>query len=168
MSKKIAVIGIGNSLRRDDGIGIAVLESLLKFYPRKGIEYINSGMAGFDLIRWMRDYEAIIFIDGINAGLPSPCAQGLDLAAGEVRIFELKDIESNLQSSATSTHELSLKDLLELSRDFGFKTKVYVAGIQVGDTSFGEGLSDALENKKDEAVGKVVAFIDKILLEAAA
>jgi hydrogenase maturation protease len=158
LSKKIAVIGIGNSLRRDDGIGIVVLESLLKFYPRKGIEYINSGMAGFDLIRWMRDYEVILFIDGINSGL----------AAGEVRIFELKDIEFNLQSSATSTHELSLKDLLELSRDFGFKAKVYVAGIQVGDTSFGEGLSDALDNKKDEAVGKVVAFIDKILLEAAA
>jgi hydrogenase maturation protease len=158
LSKKIAVIGLGNNLRRDDGIGIAVLESLLKLYPRKGIDYINSGMAGFDLIRWMRDYETILFIDGINAGL----------SAGEVRIFELKDIESNLQSSATSTHELSLKDLLELSRDFGFKAKVYVAGIQVGDTSFGEGLSDALDNKKDEAVGKVVAFIDKILLEAAA
>jgi len=153
VSKKIAVIGVGNTLRRDDGIGIIVLESLLKFYKREGIDYLDFGIASFDLIHKMQGYATVVLIDGIRA----------DLAAGELKIFELKNIEHDSKPLLTSTHELDLKSIFELSKSFGLKTKIYVAGIQVEDMSYTEGLSEALLNIKEDIVKKISIFIDKIL-----
>lgn len=149
MSKKIAIIGIGNSLRRDDGIGIEILESLLKFYRQDGVDYLNFGIASFDLIHKIQEYAAVLIIDGINAGL----------SAGELKIFELKSINYKPENLVSSTHELSLKQLLELIKTLKVKTKVYIAGIQVEDTSYQAGLSAALENKKEEIIKKINTFL---------
>lgn len=151
MSKKIAVIGIGNTLRRDDGIGIVILESLFKFYKREGIEYFNFGTASFDLIHRMQEYDAVLLIDAISASLP----------LGSVRFFELKDITYNLKESAVSTHELNLTGIFELSQKFQLKTKIYIAGIQIKDVFWGEGLSEPLERAREDITKQVSVFIDK-------
>ena len=108
MSKKVAIIGIGNTLRRDDGIGIIILESLLKLYKRKDIDYLNFGSASFDLLHRIKDYHSVLLIDGINA----------DFHPAELKISELKDIDYKLDNSLTSTHELNLKSIFELSKKF--------------------------------------------------
>ena len=157
MSRKIAVIGIGNTLRRDDGIGIVILESLLKFYKREEVDYLNFGIASFDLIHRMQNYNAVLLIDGVRAGL----------SAGEVKIFELQDIEYNPDKISTSTHELDLKDIFEFSKSLGLKTKVYVAGIQVDDISYQEGLSNILKDRKEDIAREISVFIDKALIPSA-
>lgn len=155
MSKKLAVIGIGNTLRRDDGIGIIILESLLKFYKRQDLDYFSFDNASLDLLHRIETYDAVLFIDGINAGL----------AVGELLLSELKDIEYILDNSVTSTHELNLKGIFEVCKNLGIKTRIYLTGIQVGDTSFGEGLSKELNNKKEDIIKEVNAFIDRTLLK---
>jgi hydrogenase maturation protease len=152
LSKKIAVIGIGNTLRRDDGIGIIVLESLLKFYKREGIDYLNFGIATFDLLHRIRNYDTVLLIDGVRTNLP----------VGELKIFELGNIKYNTDNLATSTHELNLEDVFKLSKKIALKTKIYVAGIQIGDLSYNEGLSDILKNKQEEIIRQINLFIDKI------
>lgn len=153
MSEKIAVIGIGNTLRRDDGIGIIVLESLLKFYRKKDIDYFNFGSASFDLLHRIKNYDSVLLIDGINAGFN----------IAELKVSDLKDINYKLDNSFTSTHELNLKNIFELSKILGIKTQIFLAGIQVGNTSFGEGLSEALTQRKDEIIKEIASFIDKTL-----
>lgn len=153
MSKKSAVIGIGNTLRRDDGIGIVILESLLNFHKRNGIEYLNFGIASFDLLHRIKNYDTVFLIDGIDASL----------IPGELRIFESSKIEYDLNGPIASSHELNLKDLFALSKNLGVKAKIYVAGIQVKDTSFGECLSEELENKKEEIIDGISEFIGKYL-----
>jgi len=150
LSNKIAVIGLGNTLRRDDGIGIVILESLLAFDKKKGIEYLNFGIASFDLVHRMERYEKILLIDAIDTS---------GLMAGELKIFELKDIAYNLKSSATSTHEFDLKSLFELYKRFELKSRIYVAGIQVKDASYGEGLSAELKDKLQAIIEKINTFI---------
>ena len=151
MSRKIAVIGLGNTLRRDDGIGIVILESLLRFYRRNDIDYLNFGSASFDLLHQLKAYDTVLLIDGINAGLK----------AGELKISRLRDIEYKLDNFVTSTHEFDLKDIFELSKKLGIKTKIYLAGIQVEDTSFGEGLSETLKQRKEDILKEIITFIKK-------
>ncbi|MFH0739356.1 MAG: hydrogenase maturation protease [Candidatus Omnitrophota bacterium] len=151
MSKKIAVIGIGNTLRRDDGIGIIILESLLGFYKRQDLDYFNFGNAGFDLLHRIKTYDAVLIIDGINAGF----------GIGEFKIGELKDIQYKIDDSLTSTHEFNLRSIFEFSKNLGIKTKIYLAGIQVGDTSFGEGLSEVLKHRREDIIKEIATFIDK-------
>lgn len=149
MSNKIAVIGLGNTLRRDDGIGIIILDSLLSSYRREGVDYLNFGIASFDLIHKLQEYDTVLLIDGIDAGL----------APGELKIFELKDIAYVSKEAPVSTHEFDLKSLFELYNRFELKSKIYVAGIQVQDVSYGEGLSEELKNKLQDNIEKINNFL---------
>lgn len=154
MSKK-AVIGLGNLSRRDDGIGIVILDSLLSLPKRKDIDYLNFGTASFDLIHRLKQYTKILLIDGIDA----------DLAAGELRIFELGQMEYDLKNYVLSSHELNLKDLSVFCKKISIDSKIYVAGIQVKDISFGEGLSKELKTKKKKIIKEINSFIDNELLK---
>ncbi|TAM43070.1 hydrogenase maturation protease [bacterium] len=152
MSKKIAVIGLGNSLRRDDGIGVIILESLLNNYKRPGIDYLNFGISSFDLIHRLQDYDAALLIDGIASGL----------AAGELKIFSLEQVSFVKEDGVISSHELNLKDIFRLTCDLGIKAKIYVAGIQIQDVGFGESLSEPLRVKLQELTKQIDKFIGTI------
>ncbi|MFA5117574.1 MAG: hydrogenase maturation protease [Candidatus Omnitrophota bacterium] len=150
MSKKRAVIGLGNTLRRDDGIGILVLESLLALYKRRHIDYLDFGTASFDLLFKLQGYDEVLLIDAIDAGL----------APGELSIFDLSRMRADKLQGAISSHELNLKSIFELARKFKVKAKIYIAGIQARDVSHGEGLTQALAERKEAIVKEVSEFID--------
>ncbi|MBU0548390.1 MAG: hydrogenase maturation protease [Candidatus Omnitrophica bacterium] len=170
MPKKLAVIGIGNTLRRDDGIGVIILESLhdkykesllktekerlFNNYKREAIDYLNFGISSLDLIYRLQDYDLALVIDGIAA----------DLLPGELKIFSLEDTTVIKNNSAVSSHELNLKDIFILTRDFGIKTKIFVAGIQVQNVSFGESLSEPLKENLVQITKQIDKFIQERLL----
>ncbi len=155
MFKRIAVIGLGNSLRRDDGIGVIILESLLNNYKRPDIDYLNFGIASFDLIHRLQDYDTVLLIDGINAELP----------IGELKIFGLEEATFTGKDSAVSSHQLNLKDIFMLTCKLGLKTRIYVAGIQVEDVNFGESLSVTLKDKLPELTRQIDKFIGTMRLK---
>lgn len=155
MANRIAVVGIGNTLRRDDGIGITVLGSLLSLYKRPGIDYLDFGSASFDLLHRMTSYDAMLVIDGIEASLEP----------GELKIARLEDIAYDLKEAMTSTHGFGFSTILNFYKKLGVKTRVYIAGIQVGDISYGEGFTAQLADKKEEITGRISAFIDTVLLK---
>ncbi len=150
---KIAVIGLGNTLRRDDGIGILILESLLKRRRKQGADYLNFGIAGIDLLHRIQSYDKVLLIDAINGSI-SP---------GELKIFDLSKIRYDFKNAVTSSHEIGLKDLFTLSKKLGIKTKICVAGIQAKDTSYGEGLSEDLKSKEKEITDAIREFIKRDL-----
>lgn len=154
MSNKIAVIGLGNSLRRDDGIGVIILESLLNNYKRGKIDYLNFGSASFDLMHRLQDYDKALLIDGINAGMPT----------GALKIFDLEQASFTEKDNLISSHELNLKDIFKLTRNLEIKAKIYVAGIQVQDVNFGESLSAPLKESLEEITKQVDKFIQEKLL----
>ncbi|MDD5408812.1 MAG: hydrogenase maturation protease [Candidatus Omnitrophica bacterium] len=155
MFKKIAVIGLGNSLRGDDGIGVIILGSLLNNFKHQPIDYLNFGIASFDLMHRLQDYDAALLIDGISAGLP----------AGELKIFDLEQaVFPEGDNRGFSSHELNLKDIFRLTRHLGIKTKIYIAGIQVQDTGFGESLSQPLKENLEQITKQIDNFIQERLL----
>lgn len=149
MSNKTAVIGLGNSLRRDDGIGLAILESLLNDYKRPGVDYLNFGICSFDLMHRLQDYDLVLLIDGVAA----------NLAGGELKIFGSEDASFVNKAQPVSSHELNLKDIFRLARQLELKTKIYVAGVQVSDVGFGEFLSDVLKESLKANTMRIDQFI---------
>lgn len=153
MSKKIAVIGLGNPLRGDDGIGTIILTSLLSDYKRDHIDYLDFGSASFDLINRLKNYELCLIIDAISAGL----------FPGELKIFCLHEAVFENSEGIISTHELSLKDIFELSKKFDIKTKIYVAGVQIKEVGFGKPLCLDLKNKLNDLTLEIDRFIGEKL-----
>jgi hydrogenase maturation protease len=139
-------------LRGDDGIGISVLESLRNSHKRDAVDYLDFATASFDLLHRIGSYDKVLLIDGIDASLKP----------GEFRIFETDEIAYSLKETVTSSHGLSLKEILEFCRSLGLKTKVYVAGIQVRDASYNEGLTEELAAAHEKIVKAVGSFIKKL------
>jgi hydrogenase maturation protease len=148
-----AVVGLGNTLRRDDGIGILILESLSKSYRVKGLDYLDYGIASFDLVHRMRGYEEVLLIDGIDAGRPF----------AELSIFQLEDAAYTIGGASLSTHGFNVSMLFELYKRLRIKTRIYIAGIQVKDISYGEGLTDELRQRQGYLTKEVSRFIDTTL-----
>jgi len=153
-NKEKAIIGIGSVLRKDDGIGIYIFESLKESRDISGVDFLNFGIASFDILLRIREYSKVLIIDGINAAL-SP---------GELRIFDLDDTDLPLDFSHISSHELKLTDVNFLKKKLGIKTKVFVAGVQVEDISFGEGLTGTLQEKQEAIIAEIREFIKKDFL----
>jgi len=154
LSEKAAVIGLGNLLRRDDGIGILILEKLAESYPRQGVAYFNFGIASFDLVHRLQDFTCALLIDGIDAGLEP----------GKLRIFTQKEAVAECTPAVVSTHELNLKTIFELCETMHIPTVIHIAGIQVEDTSFGEALSMPLRNTFEKNVLAINDFINTSFL----
>lgn len=146
---EVAIIGLGNTLRRDDGIGIHLLAILQDELKRRGILFLNFGIASFGLINYINEFKKVLLIDAIDAGLEP----------ATLRIFKLDEATYQTQEKKISSHELSLSDLLGLYRMLGISSEVQIAGIQVKDTSYGLDMTTELESSKKRIAEEIRSYI---------
>ena len=152
--KKIGVIGIGNTLRKDDGIGIILIEKLVeqKDKPSKQIEFIDGGTGGMNLLHLLVRFDSVILVDAVNFG-GKP---------GETRMFTLGEIKSKKIPVKMSTHESDFLKIIELSKQLKeCPEKIFIFGIQPKDTSHGRNISIELEKKLQTILDKLEIEIKK-------
>jgi hydrogenase maturation protease len=140
------VLGIGNILLRDEGVGVAVIDRLSCMPLPDDIELIDGGTAGADLVGLIEGRELVVAVDAIGGG-GEP---------GSIYRMEPSDLES-IARSGVSLHDLNLLDSLQECRLLGREPqKVIVVAIQVGDISTGIGLSKSVRERLDQAVDFVL------------
>lgn len=114
MSKlpKTLVVGLGNPLLGDDGIGWIVAEQISKeiYHPNIEIQFLARG--GLYLMERMIGYERVILIDAFS----SPEAK-----TGEIRHFPLDSLPHITTHYTVSSHDTSLPLALDLGRSLGFE-----------------------------------------------
>ena len=116
MKKRNIVIGVGNMLFKDEGIGIYAAEYIKQNYKfdDEELEIIDGGTLGFKLMTYFQEYDNVIILDTVSiedkAGeiyrLPSDVLLGLGnyrKTAHEVEIVEMLEIVSVLDSHANVT-----------------------------------------------------------------
>lgn len=138
--KKIGIIGIGNPLRSDDGIGIFLLEKLMqqKNLLPKEIEYIDGGTGGMNLLHILAGFETVLIIDAMQ----------FNAAPGEYRLFTANEIITEKNTFFFSTHENQLPQVIQMSKNLGeIPKQFFIFGVQPKDTSFKKNLTDELQNK---------------------
>jgi hydrogenase maturation protease len=154
--KKIGVIGIGNPLRRDDGIGIILLEKLIeqkKFLPKE-IKFIDGGTGGMNLLHVIVSFDIVFIIDAVE----------LNSDPGSYRLFTADEIKINKNSLFISTHENQLPQVIEMSKQLGELPKqIFIFGIQPKDTSYGKNLSNDLQTKIDSLLVSLINEIKNVL-----
>ncbi len=75
------VVGVGNLLCTDDGVGIHVIERLDALH--RGVETIDAAMGSIEIIEAMRGYDRAIIVDAIQTGADPGTIHRVNLAAGE-------------------------------------------------------------------------------------
>jgi hydrogenase maturation protease len=156
--KKIGVIGLGNPLRRDDGIGIILLERVQKdkkIFP-KDIEFIDGGTGGMNLLHLLAHFDAVIIIDAVLfKGKP-----------GEIRFFHRNDVLNKNALNTISTHEADFLQILHLSKNLSeLPSQLFIFGVQPKDLSYGSDLSPALKSVLPQLYKKLVTQIKTLILD---
>jgi len=104
-SANILILGIGNLLLADEGLGIHVVQELQKIPQRSNVEILDGGTGGFELISHFEGKKKVIIIDSFKADLP---AGTIVQSAVERLNFE--------KENPISAHQNGLKELLYHSR----------------------------------------------------
>jgi hydrogenase maturation protease len=146
------IIGIGNILRGDDGIGIIILLRLQDiFRGNPGFELINYGTADLNLLSVIENYTSVLLIDAFDAGLEP----------GKMMIFRLEEGDYKDPGGNFSTHALTPGGIFQLYKGLGIKTPVNIAGIQVGDLPYAGEISMGLNSRLDSIVDEIKDYLLK-------
>jgi hydrogenase maturation protease len=131
------IIGVGNPLRRDDGVGLRVARELRgRLGERKDVDVVELSAGGLRLMEAMEGYDVAIVIDAIESGGPAGAIYRLD-AGGlpETR-------------NAACTHDGSLPEALAVGRAAGVRipSDIRVWAVEAGDVeTFGDTLTPEVE-----------------------
>jgi hydrogenase maturation protease len=153
----ILVLGVGNILLSDEGVGIRVVERLLARYllPPE-VEVIDGGTMGLDLLGYFQDRSHVLLIDAVKSGRP----------AGTVSRLELTDPSAHFRTRI-SPHQIGLSDVLAIAAvTDGLPPHMVLFGIEPARLDTGLELSPEAAASLDPLTGMVaqeLAALDIIL-----
>jgi len=139
------VLGIGNTLNRDEGLGVFALDALRGVVdPVDDLEFIDGGTLGLNLLTIVEDSSHLLILDAVDAGV-SP-GTVVELGRDEIPLFS---------GVRLSQHQITFQEVLGLARVRGhFPDKLHLIGVQPLDIEIGVGVSEAVETAMDEVVGR--------------
>ena len=139
--RDVVVIGLGNVLLSDEGIGVNILEHLSKLaekYP--SIDFVNAGTGGMNVLHLLEHRRKAIIIDCANMGIEP----------GHIKRFTPDEVLSVKKLAHYSLHEQDLLQIIDLARRLGrCLQEIVIFGIQPESTSLGQKLSQKLVDRMD-------------------
>lgn len=135
---KNIVIGVGNILFCDDGLGALVVEHLRKNYTfEPELELLDGGTLGFGLLEYFSEYDNVFIVDTISA-------KG---EAGDVYVIPSDELLGGVSYKNTA-HEVEVLQMLEACEVYGKKANITIFGVVPKDIITPKiGLSKELDEK---------------------
>lgn len=135
--KPILILGIGNLLLKDEGIGVHVLREIQKLPLPPDVETMDGGTKGIDLLFDIEGRKKVIVIDTVKAGEPP----------GTMYRFTDKDLASKKEALRTA-HGIDFTDVVKTAQFLGNKPdEIIFIGIEPEDMSEGMDLSPMIAEK---------------------
>ena len=127
MGKKV-VLGIGNLLMKDDGVGVHAVRALEKCQLPPDVELVDGGTAGCDLLPFMSGAEKIIIVDALKGGGPP----------GAVYRLTPEDCGRQTLGRTLSLHDLGILTALhDLALLEGKIPPCVIIGVEPGEIDWG-------------------------------
>ena len=144
------VLGIGNTILSDEGVGVRAAEAFERRYPLpEDVRVIDGGTAGMELLDDLSDVDFLVVLDTIMAGKPPGTI--VQLAGDQVPVFFRKKL---------SPHQIGLADVLASLELIGHLPKdVVVIGVQPVTLELGTDLSPVVADRIPELVDMAAAAL---------
>ncbi len=144
----ILVLGLGNIIMRDEGLGVRACECLTRRYRLPDdVTVLDGGTLGLDLLPYLEDVTDLLILDAINAGLPP----------GMIVRLENEQIAQTL-AIKMSMHQVGLQELLAVMALRGHTPpRVVLLGMEPARIEPGIELSAPVLANLDALVASVVA-----------
>ena len=144
---KILVVGMGNFLYRDEGIGVHVIHQMENMGLPDHIELLDIGTSTMDLFSHLEGIRKMIVIDAMKAG-GNP---------GSVYRCKPEDLMPK-DEGPISLHEIGLLESLAMAKKKGIEIETVVIGVEPKVMDWGVELSEEVKNK-------IPLIIDVVLKE---
>jgi hydrogenase maturation protease len=142
--KQTVVLGIGNPLMSDDGVGIKIIESLIESasdYP--DIDFYDAGTGGLSILHYLAGRKKTVIID---------CAI-MGTQPGTIKRFTLDDVETKKALSSRSCHEIDIIKLFEFAGRTGqYEGQIVFFAIEPACTDDGMELSEPVKNSLNSCI----------------
>lgn len=149
------VMGVGNYLMGDEGIGVHIAQVLEKMQLPSYLDALDGGTGGFFLMNYFDEYPNIIFVDATMDGK----------SVGTVTLTEPK-FASDFPS-ALSVHDVGLKDMIETLYMLGNVPKMYLITISIDEiVPMRVGLSPQVEKSIPVVIDKILELAKQIQNES--
>ncbi len=152
---KLTVLGIGNILMRDEGIGALLAEAvkIAHDWP-KDVEFVDGGAGGLNLLNIIESADRLIVFD----------AAEMQLHPGGYRIISPQQLPAELPQHRVSMHDVPFLETLNLCENFAKRPEdVTIMAIQPGNIEFGRELSQELSSSFGKLVEVAIGLINKSL-----
>lgn len=146
--QRIYVLGVGNELLSDEGIGIHTVKALRKHPLPPEVEVFEGGTDGFGLINLIVEADRLIVIDSLKGGNQP----------GTIYRFDVADAPATPDLFKTSVHQIGILEVIHLSSLIGKTPKTTVIGVEPGQLTTGMELSS-------DVAAKIPRLIELILAE---
>lgn len=151
----ILVLGIGNPILTDDAVGILVVRELGDI----DADVEEAAIGGLSLLDVILGYDAVVIVDAVKRGEHQPEQE--KRKPGTVSVLKEHEIKRALHAS--STHDVSFSEAIELGRALfseEMPSKIIVVGVEVQDT---ETVSETPTEPVQEAIPEAAAFVRKLV-----
>lgn len=148
MKQEILVLGIGNILLGDEGIGVHAVRFLEEHTYPANISFLDGGTGGFHLLSIFQQYKKIILIDATLDGRPP----------GKVSMLKPKYAKDFPQT--LSAHDIGLRDLVNSSALLGFLPEIYLITVSISEN---QPLSMELSEEVRQAVAEIELLVNELI-----
>jgi len=153
--KRTLILGVGNPILTDDGVGVRVAEAVREALPADApVDVREASVGGLTLMETMVGYDRVILIDAFlsRGGIP-----------GTIRRLSLEDLRTiSPTRHSASAHDTSLVTALEMGRRMGLPLpdEIVIYAVEAENvTDFGEGLTPAVAAAVPQVVAAVLSEI---------
>jgi hydrogenase maturation protease len=148
VKSKTCLIGLGNILMRDDGVGVHTakeIEERFRFTPE--IDVVDGGTLGLALLPLIAEYTRVLFVDAVEAGLEP----------GAIIVREGEEVPA-LMGSQVSAHQAGFADLLYAARMAGtMPSELCLVGVQPEEVALGLETTALLKDIREDLIRAVLA-----------
>jgi len=147
------ILGVGNTLLSDEGVGVQMLDYLQLHHPDlENVTYVDGGTLSFTLASWIEDTDRLIIVD----------AAELKADPGTVQVFEGEAMDRFAGKTKRSVHEVSIGDLLSIARlTESLPENRLLVAVQPENVDWGSDLSPEVEQAMPVAAQQIVDAIER-------
>jgi hydrogenase maturation protease len=151
MKSAVLVLGLGNPLRGDDGIGPRIIMELTRRGLPEGVTALDVGNAGLDLLNVLEGWERVVIVDAAEMGIEP--GRFVRFTPNEARLIQAGD--------HYSLHNAGLSEALALANALGQTLPEWVIfGVQPTEIDWRAGLSPAIEAAIPTLTDAVIAELE--------
>lgn len=151
LPEKILVLGIGNILLKDDGVGPLIIRQLEKNCEIPNVTFLDGGTQGLDLLAYLDGYSCVLVIDALDIGQKP----------GSIFCWEGKTLDG--LPTDISFHQMGLNELISAARLLEMDMDFIILGVQAQDLSFGMELSEPVKKAvpllKEAVIKKIGEYL---------